>query len=105
MVDDLATLEGVEAVLAATSTYDVDGDTSMAARHIAALRRRLHFAASMGRDGQSMSVDTKALQDELRTAMAWLRANTTPSEARRLANPDVVHADFSTFRGYHGGDE
>ena len=100
MADDLTTVAGVEAVLAATSDYDTTDDTAKAERHVAALRRRLHFAASAGRDGQSLSYNVNVLQDQLKQALRWLQANRTQTAAQRKRNPSVTHADFSTMRGY-----
>lgn len=100
MTDDLTTVAGIETVLAATSDYDTTRDAAKARRHIAALRRRLHFAASSGRDGQSLSFNVQVLREELKSALAWLAANEDRTEAQRLANPQMTHADFSTFRGY-----
>jgi len=102
MADDLTTLAGIETVLAATSDYDTDHDTAKAERYIAAIRRRLHYAASSGRDGETVAFNVQVLQGELRAAQAWLAANRTRTEAQRKANPNVTHADFSTFRGYTG---
>lgn len=102
MADDLTTISGIETVLAATSDYDTAADTSKCERHIAALRRRLHYAASSGRDGQSVTFNVQVIQAELRAAQAWLAANRDRTEAQRLDNPTVTHADFSTFRGYRG---
>lgn len=65
---------------------------------------------SSGRDLRRISLFNDALQQLVQTvnkALPYLQSHTsniprdhTPSEAQRLANPDVVHADFSTFRGY-----
>lgn len=97
----LDTLAQVDAELAATSGYDVEGDVSKAIRHAAALRRRLHFAQSSGRGKMNMAFFMQAIQDQLQQCLAWINANnTSQTDAQRLANPSVTHADFSTFRGY-----
>jgi len=103
MVDDLATPSGIEAVLAATADYDVEYDISKAKRRVAALRRKLDFPMSSGQGDNSMAFQMQVIQDQLNQCLAFVRANETPSEAQRLANPNVTHADFSTFRGYSPG--
>ena len=100
MADDLTTVSGIEAALAATSDYDVERDTDKAKRHIAALRSRLRFAATSARDGQSVQFNLQVLQQELAAAKAWLNAHESRTDAQRKANPNVTHADFTTFRGY-----
>ena len=109
MSDDLTTYSGVEAVLAATSDYDVTNDAAKAIRHVAALRRKLHFASSSGRDGVTIQFQQQFLADQLKQVIAWLEANGTLSDAQRTRNPAVTHADFSGFgqyggRGFHSGD-
>lgn len=100
MADDFATYEGVEAVLAATSDYDIAGSVTNAQRHAQALRRKLHFASSSGREGQSVAYQLQLIESQLRQCLAWLSANMEWTDAQREANPDVLHADFSTLRGY-----
>ena len=97
---DLTTIAGIEAELADTADYDVAVDVSKAKRRAAALRRRLDFPQSSGRGEQNLAFAMQAIENQLQQVLAWIAANETPSEAQRLANPDVVHADFSTFRGY-----
>ncbi len=100
---DLSTYENVESELAATSDYDVERDVSKAKRHVAALRRKLHFASSSGRDGHTIQFQHQVLQDQLKQALAWIAANESVSESSRTSNPSVLHADFSGF-GQYGGD-
>ena len=100
---DLTTLAGIEAELADTADYDVALDVSKAKRRVAALRRKLDFPQSTGRGEQNIAFAMQAIENQLQQALAFVAANDTPSEAQRLANPDVVHADFSTFRGYSCG--
>src|SRR3972149_1218255 len=97
---DLTTLAGIEAELADTADYDVTLDVSKAKRRVAALRRKLDFPQSTGRGEQNIAFAMQAIENQLQQALAFVAANDTPTEAQRLANPDVVHADFSTFRGY-----
>ena len=97
---DLTTLAGIEAELAATADYDVEIDVSKAKRRVAALRRKLDFPQSSGRGEQNIAFAMQAIENQLQQVLAWTAATDTPSEAQRLANPDVVHADFSTFRRY-----
>ena len=100
MADDFTTISGIHTVLAATSTYDVDSDLAMAKRHLTALRRLKHFAASTSRDGQSMSMDLGAIEDEIQRCLAFIRSQDSQTDGQKKANPNVTHADFSTFRGY-----
>ena len=99
MVDDLSTPTLIEAVLAATADYDVEYDISKAKRRVAALRRKLDFPMSSGQGDQQMAFQMQVIENQLNQALAFVRANETPSDAQRLANPSVTHADFSTFRG------
>ncbi len=69
---------------------------------MAALRRKLDFPQSSGRGEQNVAFAIQAIENQFQQVLAWIAANDTPSEAQRLANPDVVHADFSTCRGYFG---
>ncbi len=96
---DLSTLSGIEAELASTADYDVTPDTSKAKRRVAALRRKLDFPQSSGRGEQNVAFAIAAIENQLQQVLAWIAANETPSDASRLANPDVLHADFSNFRG------
>ena len=96
---DLATIAGIEAELAATADYDVALDVAKAKRRVAALRRKLDFPQSSGRGEQNVAFAIQAIENQLQQVLAWIAANDSPSDASRLANPDVVHADFSNFRG------
>ncbi len=96
---DLTTLSGIEAELAATADYDVASDVSKAKRRVAALRRKLDFPQSSGRGEQNVTFAMQAIENQLQQVLAWIVGNETPSDSSRLANPDVVHADFSNFRG------
>ena len=96
---DLTTLSGIEAELADTADYDVAIDVSKANRRGAALRRKLDFPQSSGRGEQNVAFAMQAIENQLQQVLAWIAANETPSDVSRLANPDVVHADFSNFRG------
>lgn len=95
----LTTFEEVDAELAATAGYDVDGEVSLAKRRVAALRRKLDFAMSSGRDGQTVAFQQQIIQDQLNQALAFIRANDEPSDATLLRNPSMTHADFSNLRG------
>ncbi len=97
---DLSTLTGIEAELADTADYDVALDLSKAKRRVAALRRKLDFPQSSGRGEQNVAFAMAAIENQLQQVLAWIAANDAQSDAQRLANPDVVHADFSNFRGY-----
>lgn len=100
MADDLTTATGIEAVLAATASYDVDRDADAARRRVAALRRKLDFAASSSRDGQSLMYQQQVIERQLQQCLAFLRSVDAPTDAQRRANPSVTHADFSSLRGY-----
>lgn len=100
MADDFTTPSGVEAVLADTADYDHERSTAKAKRRITALRRKLDFAASSARDGQSIQFQQAVIERQLNQTIAWLKANESRTEAQRKANPQVTHADFSTFGRY-----
>lgn len=102
---DLTTPANVETELAATCDYDVERDVAKAKRRVAALRRKLDFASSSSRDGQSLAFQQQIIQEQLNQALAFVVANETTTEAQRLANPSVLHADFSTFGPYSAGDD
>jgi hypothetical protein len=97
---DLSTVAGIEAELADTADYDVALDVSKAKRRVSALRRKLDFPQSTGRGEQNVAFAMQAIENQLQQVLAFIAANDAPGEAQRLANPDVVHADFSNFRGY-----
>lgn len=100
MADDLTTFSGVEIVLAATCDYDFTGDVDKGKRRAAALRRKLDFAEATGRGEQNVRFNVQAVQDQLRQCLAWLQNNLDQTDAQKMNAPDVLHADFSTFRGY-----
>ena len=97
---DLSSIAGIESELAETADYDVALDLSKAKRRVAALRRKLDFPQSTGRGEQNIAFAMQAFENQLQQVLAFIAVNDTPGEAQRLANPDVVHADFSTCRGY-----
>ncbi|WP_425618039.1 hypothetical protein NA78x_001732 [Anatilimnocola sp. NA78] len=100
---DLTTITGIEAELAVTADYDVENDVAKAKRRVAALRRKLDFPQSMGRDQQTMQFAMLAIENQLKQALEFVQDTIVPSDAGRLSNPDVLHTDFSTFRGYGPG--
>ena len=97
---DLITYTQVEAELALTAAYDVNNSVAEAKRRVAALRRKLDFSESSDESGRAVTFNQKVIQDQLNQALAYVRANDVLTEAQRLANPDVLHADFSTFGSY-----
>jgi hypothetical protein len=97
---DLSTYAAVDAELAETAGYDVERDVSQAKRRVAALRRKLDFASSSMEAGRELSFQQQIIQEQLNQALAFIRANEDVSDADRLRNPDVVHADFSGFGQY-----
>ena len=102
-MDDLTTPQGIDAVLAATASYDVMGDLSLAQRRVAALRRKLDMPQSAGRGDQTMAYFLQATQNELDSCLAFCRANMVPTEQQKLNDPGVLHADFQTFGKYRLG--
>lgn len=100
---DLSTFSAVDSELAATADYDVGGDLDKARRRVAALRRKLDFPQAAAGDSHTMAFYVQAIENQLSQVLAWIGANETPTEAERLANPSVIHADFSTFGKYAGG--
>jgi len=100
---DLTTIAGIEAELVATADYDVENDVAKARRRVPALRCKLQYPSSMGRDQQSMQFAVQTIENQLAQVLAFIQANQPISEGQRLANPSVLHADFSTFRGYGPG--
>jgi len=99
---DLTTVAGIEAELAATADYDVENDFSKAKRRVAALRRKLDLPQATGRGEQNVAFYLQATENQLQQALSFVAANRTPTDAQLQANPSVLHADFSTFRGYAG---
>ena len=100
---DLTTPTGIEAELAATARYDVDDDLDLAKRRVAALRRKLDFAQSASADDNSYTFGTAATERQLEQVLSFVAGNSSQSEADRLANPSVIHADFSGTGKYEGG--
>jgi hypothetical protein len=97
---DLTTIAQVEAELAATADYDVSNDVEKAKRRVAALRRKLDFPSEFERDALRARFALDVIERETNKALAFVQANVTPTEAQRLANPNVLHADFSGTSRY-----
>lgn len=98
----LTTYAQVEAELAATASYDVNNSVSEAQRRAAALRRKLDFAEQSDEEGRKIRFNHEIVQSQLRDAVAYVRDQQIQTDAEKLKNPVVVHADFSTF-GQYGG--
>ena len=96
----LTTIAEIEAELADTADYDVSYSIDKAKRRVAALRRKLDHPQSTGRGEQSLSFAMQAIENQLQQALTWLAANDEQTEQQLLRNPQVTHADFSTFRGH-----
>ena len=79
---DLTNISGIEAELAATADYDVENDVAKAKRRVAALRRKLDFPSSMGRDQQSMQFAVRQFRDDQAGARA-ARCNSVRSSSAR----------------------
>jgi hypothetical protein len=93
----LFTPEDIEAELALTAGYDIDNSLDLARRRVIALRRKLDLPHIVDNESQEhVELEMNIIQNQLQQALAWIRAN-SPANPN---NPDVVHADFSTFRGY-----
>lgn len=99
MADDLTTYAGVDVVLADTADYDVTLDLTKARRRVAALRRKIDFASEAKRGGEEYRFDVQVIQQQLQQALAFIGAQESQTDAQRLANPSVLHADFSGLRG------
>lgn len=97
---DLATIAAVDSELALTADYDVVNDVAKARRRVAALRRKLDFPETLGREQETVTLAMQTIERQLNEAKQWIAANTDPTPEQRNRNPDVIHADFSTFRGY-----
>ncbi len=97
----LITPEDIELELALTASYDIDGDLAMARRRVIALRRKLDLPHVVQNESQEhVELEMNIINGQLQQALNWIRAN-GPANAN---NPSVVHADFSTFRGYASHD-
>jgi len=92
---DLTFYTQVEAELAATAGYDINYSLSEAKRRVAALRRKLDFAQQSDENGRTIVFNHAIVQNQLNQALAYVRANDSAN-----GEPDVIHADFSTFGGY-----
>lgn len=97
---DLTTPEGVAAELIATAGYEFEGGVELAKRRVKALRCKLDLPQAFNRNSQGASFYLKATQDQLDQALAYIAANEVLTDEQRLANPSVIHTDFSTFRGH-----
>lgn len=95
---DLTTFAQIEAELAVTATFDVDGDVAMAKRRLAALRRKLDFPSQIARGENNLQFAISAIENQIAYILAWISANADATETARLSNPDVTHADWRMFR-------
>ena len=100
MAAALFTAVDIDQELALTADYDVANDLAKARRRIVALRRKLDLPQSAGHDQENVTLAMDTIEKQLYQALVWLAANDTQTDAQREQNPDVTHADFSTFRGY-----
>lgn len=96
---DLTTYANVEAELAATASYAANGSVAEAKRRASALTRKLDFAEQSDEEGREIRFNHKVILAQLESVQAFIRVMRDPTEAERLSNPNVVHADFSTMRG------
>jgi hypothetical protein len=94
------TFAEAQAELIATADYDVEADVAKAKRYVAAARALITFNSLGTRDGTTLQFDMQQIANLMNQAIAYVAANSTPSEAQRLANPSVVHADWSGFGNY-----
>jgi len=100
MADDFTSMTGIEAVLADTADYAVERDVDKAKRRATAYERKLDFASFSARDTEQLRFDMAVIQSQLAKIYSWIESNESTTDAQRLANPDVTHADFSTFGQY-----
>jgi hypothetical protein len=101
---DLTTPEGIKAEILATIGYDVDDDLDLAKRFAKAVRAQiltLAQSASSGDDSYALAI--AAAERQFEQALSFVAAKSSQSEADRLANPSVIHADFSGTGKYAGG--
>ena len=99
----LETYSQVETALAATAAYDVSGDVESAKIRVAALRRKLDFAEQSDENGKLIRFNHEVVQNQLDQALSYIRNVAIQSPADLLANPSVIHADFSGMNQYDGG--
>jgi len=100
---DLSTPALIKTEYLATSRYDVDDDLDLAKRHVAVLRALLLQPQTSARESDSLGFNQDMILEMLDAAKAFVAAKAPQSEANRLANPSVVHADFSQTGKYYGG--
>ena len=100
---DLTTIAGIEAELAATADYDVENDVAKAKRHVAALRRKIDFPSSMGRDQQTMQFAVQTIENHLNQALQFVQASGSPIPASYplTSAPSVVIALEVAPNGRH----
>jgi hypothetical protein len=89
-----------QAELIDTADYDVTYSVDKAQRFVAAARAMLTFSSLAMRDGTSLQFDMVRLENQMNQALRFLEIYGSPTEANRLRNPAVTHADFSTFGNY-----
>lgn len=97
---DLTTYAQVEAELAATASYRSNKSVSEAKRRLDALTRKLDFAEQSDENGRMIRFNFKQVENQISAVEFYVRNNEELTDAERLANPDVIHSDFSTFGGY-----
>lgn len=100
MAPALFTLADVDLELALTADYRATGDVDKARRRVTALTRKLDFPETAGKDQESVKLAMQTIENQLQRVEAWLNANTDQTADQQLRDPNVTHADFSSFRGY-----
>jgi len=97
---ELTTIAEVDSELAQTADWKATRDIAKARRRHAALTRKLDFPQATARKGQSIAFALELIQKQIESIDAFLAANEELTEADQLRFASVIHADFSTFRGY-----
>lgn len=86
--------------LALTADFEATEDVDKARRRLTALTRKLDLPEMASKDQESVRLAVLEIHAQQQFVRNWIVANSDPSDAQKLRNPSVVHADFSTFRGY-----
>lgn len=97
---DLSTIAGIEEELLATVDYFANNDVALAKRRLAAMMQRALFPMRSDRDAQMMEFDAQMMREEIANLKAFISALADPTEAQRLANPSVLHTEFTMRGGY-----
>ena len=93
----MATLQTILSAYETNADYRADGDASKALAFISACTKLLVKLPSKSAGGGSeVEIDTALVEKQLDRAETWLATHQSASDL--LANPQVIHPDFSDFR-------